>query len=47
MLQGGGLELVNEFTKDYNVTGFFAGNTGAQMGGWFRQELKSAMTSRD
>ena len=31
----------NEFTKDYNVTGFIAGNTGAQMGGWFRQELKS------
>ena len=41
VLQGGGLELFNEFTKDYNVTGFIAGNTGAQMGGWFRQELKS------
>ena len=35
------MELFNEFTKDYNVTGFIAGNTGAQMGGWFRQELKS------
>jgi TRAP-type mannitol/chloroaromatic compound transport system substrate-binding protein len=42
MLQGGGLELMNDFTKDYNTTGFFAGNTGTQMGGWFRQELKSA-----
>ena len=41
MLQGGGLDLINEFTKDYNVIGFIAGNTGAQMGGWFRQELKS------
>jgi TRAP-type mannitol/chloroaromatic compound transport system substrate-binding protein len=41
ILQGGGLELMNEFTKDYNTIGFIAGNTGAQMGGWFRQELKS------
>jgi TRAP-type mannitol/chloroaromatic compound transport system substrate-binding protein len=41
VLQGGGLDLFNEFTKDYNIQGFVAGNTGAQMGGWFRQELKS------
>jgi TRAP-type mannitol/chloroaromatic compound transport system substrate-binding protein len=41
MLQGGGMELMNEFMKDYNTLGFIAGNTGAQMGGWFRQELKS------
>ena len=41
ILQGGGLELMNEFTRNYNTIGFIAGNTGAQMGGWFRQELKS------
>jgi len=38
---GGGRQLINEFYKDYNVTGFAAGNTGAQMGGWFRKEIKS------
>ena len=41
ILQGGGMELMNDFTKDYNTIGFIAGNTGAQMGGWFRLELKS------
>jgi TRAP-type mannitol/chloroaromatic compound transport system substrate-binding protein len=37
---GGGAELFNEFLKGYNVIGFAAGNTGCQMGGWFRKELK-------
>src|SRR5262245_50170519 len=41
ILAGGGYDLHMELLKDYNTTGFFAGNTGAQMGGWFRQELKS------
>jgi TRAP-type mannitol/chloroaromatic compound transport system substrate-binding protein len=41
MLNGGGNELMNELLKDYNTTGFFAGNTGAQMGGWFRKEIKT------
>jgi TRAP-type mannitol/chloroaromatic compound transport system substrate-binding protein len=40
--QGGGLELMREFYKDYNVISFPGGNTGTQMGGWFRKELKSA-----
>jgi TRAP-type mannitol/chloroaromatic compound transport system substrate-binding protein len=40
MLQGGGLELMREFLKDYNVTNFVCGNTGAQMGGWYRKEIK-------
>ena len=39
--QGGGLELMREFYKDYNVTSFLMGHTGAQMGGWFRKEIKS------
>ena len=41
MMHGGGQQLMDEFLKDYNVIGRFAGNTGAQMGGWFRQEIKT------
>jgi TRAP-type mannitol/chloroaromatic compound transport system substrate-binding protein len=39
---GGGEALLNEFYKDYNVIGLSAGHTGAQMGGWFRKEIKTA-----
>jgi TRAP-type mannitol/chloroaromatic compound transport system substrate-binding protein len=42
IIAGGGLDLMNELFKDYNVTGRPAGNTGAQMGGWFRNEIKTA-----
>src|SRR6266478_5763993 len=38
---GGGKEVLNEFYKKYNVTSLLAGNTGCQMGGWFRRELTS------
>jgi TRAP-type mannitol/chloroaromatic compound transport system substrate-binding protein len=38
---GGGIELQNEFYKKFNAIGFPAGNTGAQMGGWFRKEIKT------
>ncbi len=41
MYHGGGLELMREFMKDYNVYNIPAGNTGAQMGGFFRKELKT------
>ena len=41
MYYGGGLELMRDFFKDYNIVQFPAGNTGAQMGGWFRSEIKS------
>jgi TRAP-type mannitol/chloroaromatic compound transport system substrate-binding protein len=41
MYHGGGLELMREFLKDYNIINFPAGNTGAQMGGFFRKELKT------
>ncbi len=37
----GGHELLNELLKTYNCFGVAAGNTGAQMGGWFRKEIKS------
>ncbi|HLZ02003.1 MAG TPA: TRAP transporter substrate-binding protein [Bradyrhizobium sp.] len=38
---GGGREVLNEFYKSYNVISLLAGNTGAQMGGWFRKEIKT------
>src|SRR6267143_1145444 len=39
--QGGGAELGNEFFKKFGVIGFPCGNTGTQMGGWFRKEIKT------
>jgi TRAP-type mannitol/chloroaromatic compound transport system substrate-binding protein len=39
--QNGGNELFNEFYKKYNVYGIPCGNTGVQMGGWFRKEIKT------
>ena len=41
MYYGGGLEAVSGLFKDYNCIQFVAGNTGAQMGGWFRKEIKT------
>src|ERR1041384_2789684 len=38
---GGGLELMREFYKEYNIVKFIAGGTGCQMGGWFRKPVKS------
>src|SRR5450432_3863043 len=41
MYHGGGMELMRDFFKDYNIVNFPAGNTGAQMGGFFRKEIKT------
>ena len=41
LYQGGGNEAFNEFFKKYNVYGLQLGNTGTQMGGWFRREIKT------
>jgi TRAP-type mannitol/chloroaromatic compound transport system substrate-binding protein len=41
MYFGGGMELMNDFYKKFNIYALPAGNTGAQMGGWFRKEIKS------
>ena len=38
---GGGEALYNEFTKDFGIVSILCGNTGAQMGGWFRKEIKT------
>ncbi|GLR15330.1 ABC transporter substrate-binding protein [Chitinimonas prasina] len=41
MYYGGGLQLMREFLRDYKVISFYGGNTGTQMGGWFRNPVKS------
>jgi len=41
LTQAGGEQMLNDFFKGYNVYGMAAGNTTAQMGGWFRKEIKS------
>ena len=41
MFEGNGLKLMREFYANYNIINFPMGNTGAQMGGWFRKEIKS------
>jgi len=46
MYHGGGMELMNDFYKKFNIIGFPAGNTGAQMGGWFRKEIKDVADLR-
>jgi TRAP-type mannitol/chloroaromatic compound transport system substrate-binding protein len=38
---GGGIDLLNDFFKGYNIYGVPMGNTGAQMGGWFRKEINT------
>ena len=38
---GGGEQLYADFLKKYNCVAFAAGNTGCQMGGWYRKEIKS------
>ena len=38
---GGGEEVLNEFYKTYNTRALLAGQTGCQMGGWFRKEINA------
>ncbi len=38
---GGGQDLLNEFYATQGLFGLACGNTGAQMGGWFRKEIKA------
>ena len=39
--EGGGLDLMRKLFADFNVINFPAGNTGVQMGGWFKKEINS------
>ena len=41
MTHGGGTDLLRKFFQDYNIYNLPVGNTGAQMGGWWRKEIKS------
>jgi len=41
MVHGGGLALMRDFFKDFNILNYPCGNTGVQMGGWFRKEIKT------
>lgn len=40
MAHGGGLELMRSVYDRYNAVQIPCGNTGAQMGGWFRKEIR-------
>ena len=39
--QGNGAKLMAEFFAKSNIVAFPSGNTGVQMGGWFRKEIKT------
>ena len=41
MYYGGGLEAMAALFKDYGCVQFLSGNTRAQMGGWYRKEIKT------
>ena len=41
MYEGNGMKLMREFYAKVNIVNFPMGNTGAQMGGWYRKEIKS------
>jgi TRAP-type mannitol/chloroaromatic compound transport system substrate-binding protein len=41
MYYGGAIDLMNAFYAKHGLYGLPCGNTGAQMGGWFRKEIKS------
>lgn len=39
--EGGGLALMHQLYSDFGIINFPAGNTGTQMGGWFKQPIQS------
>ena len=41
VIGGGGQELLDDFYSDYNVYSFLGGNTGVQMGGWYRKQINT------
>ena len=41
MYEGGGMDLLNEFYQKYSIHALPLGNTGCQMGGWFRKEINT------
>ncbi|MEB3231968.1 MAG: ABC transporter substrate-binding protein [Leptolyngbyaceae bacterium] len=41
LLSGEGLNAIQTIYSEFNIINFPAGSTGAQMGGWFKQEIAS------
>lgn len=41
LYHGGGLQLIREIYSEFNIINFPGGNTGTQMGGWFRKEVNT------
>lgn len=41
MYYGGGLQLMRDLYRQYNIINFPCGNTGTQMAGWYRKEIRS------
>lgn len=41
MYEGGGIELLNTFYERFNLFALPGGNTGAQMGGWYRKQINT------
>jgi TRAP-type mannitol/chloroaromatic compound transport system substrate-binding protein len=46
LYSGGGLETIQKVMDDFKIINWPAGNTGAQMGGWFKKEVKTAADLR-
>ena len=42
LLEAGGLKLIHGLFSDFGIITFPGGNTGTQMGGWFKKELNGA-----
>lgn len=41
LFEGGGLDAMRKIYADFNIINFPAGNTGTQMGGWFKRQINS------
>ncbi|MDH6059447.1 TRAP transporter substrate-binding protein [Chrysosporum bergii ANA360D] len=41
LYHGGGLDTMRKIYSDFNIINFPAGNTGVQMGGWFKREINT------
>ena len=41
LYEGGGNEAMDRLFGDFGILGFPAGNTGPQMGGWFKRQVKT------
>jgi len=46
MVEGNGMALMREFYAQYDIVNFVMGNSGTQMGGWFRREIGSVADLR-